>query len=158
MRNYREHLGVPVLWWVLGLTTTATFAWLTWAGFPLVVGVILFVVLVIGPAAGLAVWGRSAIEVSNGELRAGRHTLPLALAGQVQALDLKQTEQMRGPMADPAAFMWVRPYLRLAVYIEMAGEAPERPYWLIGTRHPAELAQAIDRSRPQYRADDTSMA
>jgi len=158
MRNYREHLGVPVLWWVLGLTTTATFAWLTWAGFNLLTGAILFVVLVIGPAAGLAVWGRSAIEVSNGELRAGPHTLPLALAGQVQALDLTQTEQMRGPMADPAAFMWVRPYLRLAVYIELAGEHPERPYWLIGTRHPAELAQAIDRSRPQYRAGDTRMA
>jgi len=61
-------------------------------------------------------------------------------------------------MADPAAFMWVRPYLRLAVYIELAGDHPDRPYWLIGTRHPEELAQAIDRSRPQFRADDTSMA
>ena len=158
MRNYREHLGVPVLWWVLGLSTTATFAWLTWAGFNLLTGVILFVVLVIAPAVGLARWGRSTIEVSPGELRAGRHTLPLALAGPVQALDARQTEQMRGPMADPAAFMWFRPYLRLAVYIEMAGEAPERPYWLIGTRHPEELAQAIDRSRPQRHAGDTSMA
>jgi hypothetical protein len=158
MRNYREHLGVPVLWWVLGLTTTATFAWLTWAGFNLLIGVILFVVLVVGPGVGLAIWGRAAIEVSAGELRAGRATLPLALAGPVQALDEKQTAQMRGPMADPAAFMWVRPYLRLAVYIELAGDHPDRPYWLIGTRHPEELAQAIGRSRPQYRADDTSMA
>ncbi len=158
MRNYREHLGVPILWWVLGLTTAATFAVISWAGFNLLVGVILFVVLVLAPAAGLAIWGRSTIEVSSGELRAGRATLPLALAGTVQALDQKQTEQMRGPMADPAAFMWVRPYLRLAVYIEIAGEDAERPYWLIGTRHPAELAQAIDRSRPQFRAGDTSMA
>jgi Protein of unknown function (DUF3093) len=158
MRNYREHLGVPILWWVLGLTTAATFAVISWAGFNLLTGVILFVVLVLGPAAALAIWGRSTIEVSSGELRAGRATLPLALAGTVQALDQKQTEQMRGPMADPAAFMWVRPYLRLAVYIEIAGEDAERPYWLIGTRHPAELAQAIDRSRPQFRAGDTSMA
>lgn len=158
MRNYREHLGVPILWWVLGLTTAVTFAWLSWAGFNLLIGVILFVVLVLGPAAGLAIWGRSTIEVSSGELRAGRATLPLALAGTVQALDRKQTEQMRGPMADPAAFMWVRPYLRLAVYIEIAGEDAERPYWLIGTRHPVELAQAIDRSRPQFRTGDTSMA
>lgn len=158
MRNYREHLGVPVLYWVLGLTTMATFAWLTWAGFDLLIGVILFVILVIGPAAGLVIWGRAAIEVSAGELRAGKATLPLALAGEVQALDEHQTTMMRGEMADPAAFMWVRPYLRNSVYIEIAGDNPQRPYWLIGTRHPDELAQAIDRSRPQYRAGDSRMA
>jgi hypothetical protein len=49
----------------------------------------------------------------------------------------------------------VRPYLKLAVYIEVTGEHQERPYWLIGTRRPAELAAAIERSRPQARADGT---
>jgi len=158
MRNYRERLGVPASWWVLGLTTMATFAAIVWAGFSLVVGIILAVVLVIAPAVALAAWGRSSIEVSGGELRAGRATMSLALAGDVQALDAAQTRQMRGPMADPAAFMWVRPYLHQAVYVEVCGDDPGAPYWLVGTRHPEELAAAIDRSRPQSRADDPSMA
>jgi len=158
MRNYREHLGVPVSYWVLGLSTTATFAWLTWAGFNLTVGIILFVILVISPAIALAIWGRSTIEVTSGELRAGRRTMPLALAGQVQALDKEQTSQMRGPMADPSAFMWVRPYLQKAVYIEVAGDQPVPPYWLVGTRNPESLAAAINGSRPHSRAEDPFMA
>jgi hypothetical protein len=158
MRNYRERLGVPASWWVLGLTTMATFAAIVWAGFSLVIGVVVILVLVAGPAVALAVWSRASIEVSGGELRAGRVTMPLALAGQVQALDAEQTRQMRGPMADPAAFMWVRPYLHQAVYVEVIGDNPDAPYWLVGTRHPEALAAAIDRSRPQSRADDPSMA
>jgi hypothetical protein len=158
MHHYREHLRVPASWWVLGLTTMATFAAITWAGFSLAIGVAIFVVLVIGPAVALAIWGQATVEVGAGELRAGRRVMPLAQAGQVQALNEEQTRQLRGPMADPAAFMWVRPYLRESVYIEIAGEDPQRPYWLVGTRHPGELAAAIDRSRPQSRADDASMA
>ena len=48
-----------------------------------------------------------------------------------------------------------RPYLKLAVYIEVIGEHQDRPYWLIGSRRPAELAAAIERSRPQARAGGT---
>jgi hypothetical protein len=60
---------------------------------------------------------------------------------------------MRGPRADPAAFMLIRPYLKLAVYIEISGGPAAVPYWLVGTRHPAELAAAIERSRPAAHAD-----
>jgi Protein of unknown function (DUF3093) len=77
------------------------------------------------------------------------------VTGEVDALDEARTRALRGPSADPHAFMMVRPYLKLAVYIEITGEHQERPYWLIGTRRPAELAAAIERSRPQARADGT---
>jgi hypothetical protein len=158
MPNYREHLHAPASWWVLGFITMATFASIVWAGYSLVIGIAAYVVLLGGPALALALWGRSAIEVADGELRAGKAGLPLASVGQVQALDEGQTSQMRGPMADPAAFVLSRPYLRHAVYVEVTGDDPVMPYWLIGTRHPAALAAAIDRSRPQARADDPSMA
>ena len=51
--------------------------------------------------------------------------------------------------------MLLRPYLKLAVYIEVIGEHQDRPYWLIGSRRQAELAAAIERSRPQARAGGT---
>jgi len=53
--------------------------------------------------------------------------------------------------------MLARPYLKLAVYIEVTGEHQDRPYWLIGTRRPAELAAAIERSRPQARTGGTAV-
>ena len=79
------------------------------------------------------------------------------MAGEVAALDEAQARALRGPRADPGAFMLIRPYLKLAVYIEVTGEHQDRPYWLIGTRRPAELAAAIERSRPQARAGGTAV-
>jgi hypothetical protein len=73
----------------------------------------------------------------------------------VAALDEAQARELRGPRADPSAFMLIRPFLKLAVYIEIAGEHQGRPYWLIGTRRPTELAAAIERSRPQARTGGT---
>jgi hypothetical protein len=155
MPNYTEQLRVPASWWVLGMLSAFIFASTAWAGFSVLVAVACYVVLCGGCAVALLLMGRTKIEVSHGELRVGASTLPLAVAGEVAALDEVRTRALRGPSADPRAFMMVRPYLKLAVYIEVTGEHQERPYWLIGTRRPAELAAAIERSRPQARADGT---
>jgi hypothetical protein len=157
MRSYTERLGVPAAYWWLGMFTAVTFASFAWAGFSLLVAALSYVVFCGGCAVPLLVWGRTTIEVSRGELRAGAATLPLAVAGEVVPLDEAQASALRGPRADPRAFMLIRPYLKLAVYIEVTGEHQDRPYWLIGTRRPAELAAAIERSRPQARADGTAV-
>src|ERR1700683_4108979 len=59
---------------------------------------------------------------------------------------------LRGPRADPRAHLLIRPYLRKAVYVEVADADAPVPYWLLFTRRPAELAAAIERSRPGTRA------
>ena len=155
MRSYTEQLRVPAAWWLLGMFSAFIFASTAWAGFSLIVAIASYVVFCGGCAAVLLAWGRTTIEVCDGELRAGSVTLPLAQAGRVAALDEAQTRAMRGPRADPPAYMLIRPYLKLAVYVEVAGEHQDRPYWLIGTRRPAELAAAIERSRPQARTGGT---
>ena len=163
MRTYREHLRVPASYWILGLITMLTFASFSWAGFNLIVGVAAYVLLVFVPAVALWVWGNATIEVSDGELRAEKSTLPLARSGHVQVLDVPQTTAMRGPLADPAAFMLIRPYISRVVYIEVTasadGEAPEHPYWLVGSRDPEGLAAAIVTERARAaRAGDPSVA
>jgi hypothetical protein len=85
--------------------------------------------------------------VTDGALRAGDATLPLSQVGDVVALDERQAALLRGPRADPAAHLMLRPYLKRAVYIALADPGSEVPYWLVATRHPAELATAIERSR-----------
>jgi len=157
MRSYTEQLRAPAGVWILGMFTAFLFASMAWAGFNVLVAITSYVVICGGSAAVLLAWGRATVEVSDGELRAGAVTLPLAMAGEVAALDEAGTRVMRGPSANPQAYLLSRPYLKQAVYVEVIGEHQNRPYWLIGTRRPAELAAAIERSRPQARAGGTTV-
>ena len=189
MRVYHERLGAPLTWWLVGLVAIAILATEVVPGWPLPVAVIIYVVLVGGVVAMLLNWGRLTVDVGGGELRAGPARLPLTAIGEVTALDEAQTRSLRGPRADPAAYLLIRPYLRQSVYVEVtshpdappaAGEARPRrwparlarrkgpetrirmlaagaPYWLVCTRHPAELAAAINRARPTARADGATM-
>jgi hypothetical protein len=157
MHFYRERLYAPPLWWVVGMITMLTFGAIVWTGFDLAITVAVFGILIAITAAFLFNWGRATIEVTPGELRAGTATLPLAMAGEVSALDEAQSRILRGPRADPRAYMLIRPYLRYAVYVEVTGKDPANPYWLVQTRHPAELAAAIERSRPVVSSGGVAM-
>ena len=157
MRSYTEQLRAPAAVWFLGMSTAFIFASMAWAGFSVFVAIASYAVICGGCAVLLVVWGHATVEVSDGELRAGSVTLPLAMAGEVAALDEARTRALRGPSADPQAYLLSRPYLKQAVYVEVIGEHQNRPYWLIGTRRPAELAAAIERSRPQARAGGTTV-
>jgi len=172
MRVYHERLRVPFTWWLLGLVVILLLATEVVAGYSWPIAVAIYLVLTGCLVALLVSWGRPAVVVADGELRAGPARLPLAAVGEVSALDEAQTRSLRGPRGDPAAFLMIRPYLRCAVYVEVAQRGAERrqphgrprvggfwrraetapqvtdsPYWLVGTRHPAELAAAINRAR-----------
>jgi Protein of unknown function (DUF3093) len=157
MRVYHERLWAPVSWWLVGLAVIVLLGAELAAGFGGPAVAAIFAVLVAGWAALLLSWGRPRIEVTGGELIVGGARLPLAVVGDVSALDRAQTRAIAGPRADPAAFTLIRPYLREAVYIEVTGPAAGTPYWLVATRHPAELAAAINSARPAARAGGTAM-
>jgi hypothetical protein len=147
MRSYREQLHVPALWWVLAVVIILLLGSEVWAGLGGIIPVLCYVVLTVIIAAFLVNWSAASIEVTDGTLRAGRATLPLDRTGEVVALDEEQAAVLRGPRADPAAHLLLRPYLKRAVYIALDDPASEVPYWLVATRRPAELAAAIQRSR-----------
>lgn len=156
MRVYHERLRVPLTWWLVGLATIAILATEVVPGWPLPVEAAIYVVLVGGVVGLLLNWSRPSVDVGGGELRVAKARLPLAAVGEVTALDEAQTRSLRGPRGDPAAFLIIRPYLRQAVYVEVTGPATA-PYWLVGTRHPVELAAAINRARPAARADGAAV-
>ena len=179
MRVYRERLRVPLGWWLLGFVTIILLATELVAGFAWPVVVAGYVVLIGVLAAMLLNWGRPTVEVGGGELRAGPGRLRLAAVGEVSALDEAQTRSLRGPRGDPAAFLLLRPYLRQAVYIEVATPgaqtrarrrlrgfrlraemtrpATDSPYWLVCTRHPAGLVAAINGARAAAQTDGATM-
>jgi hypothetical protein len=158
MHFYRERLFAPPLWWVVGMVTMFTFGAIVWTGFDLWLTIAVFGALAAATAAFLLNWGRATIEVADGKLQAGNQSIPLACTGQVHALDEAQARAMRGPRADPRAYILIRPYLRYAVYVEIAAPDSDVPYWLIATRHPAELAAAIETSRPVVNSGGVAMA
>jgi hypothetical protein len=155
MRVYHERLRVPVSWWLLGLAVVALLGTELAAGLGWAVAAGIYAVMGGTWATVLLSLGRARVEVAGGELRAGRHRLPLAGAGEVTALDPAQTRALRGPRGDPAALVLMKPYLRTAVYVQASGRGSGAPYWLIGTRHPAGLAAAIEAARPAEHAGDT---
>jgi Protein of unknown function (DUF3093) len=148
MSDYRERLRVPLAWWLLTLLTALIIGATMYAGLAEPWPVIIVIGLIAGCAAFLITLGLATIEVRDGTLRAGKAALPLATVSEVAALDEKQTMRLRGPRADPAAYLYSRPYLRESVYLAVAPPGAA-PYWLIGTRHPAELAAVIERCRVQ---------
>jgi Protein of unknown function (DUF3093) len=148
MRNYRERLAVPVAWWILAVPVIVLLgAYGIYANLSGPIVLIIYAVFTVGGAAALLIWGSSLIEVGDGELRAAGGVLPLSRVTDVRALDAQQAAAMRGPRADPAAHMLIRPYLKTAVYIAVQDPDGQVPYWLIGTRRPGELATAIERGQ-----------
>ena len=153
MRDYRERLAVPAAYWILAAPVILLLgAYAIYADLSALIVIIVYVVFTVGYAAALLAWGSGSIEVTGGELRAAGAALPLARVTAVQALDEKQAAAMRGPQADPAAHMLIRPWLKAAVYLEVDDPGRQVPYWLIGSRRPAELAAVIERGRTADRA------
>ena len=148
MRDYRERLAVPAAWWMLAVPVILLLgAYAIYANLsgPIVVAV--YAVFTVGSVAALLAWSAGVIEVTGGQLRAGGSVLPLARVTAVQPLDEDQAAAMRGPQADPAAHALIRPFLKSAVYLEIDDPGQQVPYWLVGTRRPAELAAVIERGR-----------
>jgi Protein of unknown function (DUF3093) len=136
MGSYRERLRVPVSWWLLAVPVIAILGGEVYAGFGGFIPPLIYAVFVAAAAGFLLSWGAASVEVADGALRAGSATLPLSQIGDVVALDEKQAALLRGPRADPAAHLMLRPYLKRAVYIALADQGSEVPYWLVATRHP----------------------
>jgi Protein of unknown function (DUF3093) len=147
MRDYRERLYVPLAWWLLAVPTVLILGATLYAGLAEPWPIIIMAGLAAGCAALLITLGLGTVEIRDGALRAGDAALPLTAVSEVVRLDEKQTARLRGPRADPAAHLYSRPYLKESVYLAVSPSSTAAPYWLIGTRHPAELVAAVERCR-----------
>jgi hypothetical protein len=143
--EYREQLRAPLAWWLLVVPTAVTLGGLFYEVLGDPWPPVIMAGLAVVCAAFLVAYGRTEVQVTDGVLRAGGAELPLASVNEVVPLDEKQSALLRGPRADPAAYLYSRPYLKQTVYLA-TGDA-RVPYWLIGTRRPAELAAAVENYR-----------
>ena len=143
--DYTESLHVPLRWWVQGTMLIATF-WLAMViPIPGLLPWVLIVVAMALLAGGFLAYG-ARISVADGVLRAGKAHIGLEFVGAVEPLDADATRRTAGVDADARAHLVLRPYLKRAVKVEITDPADPAPYWLISSRHPVELAEALGRS------------
>lgn len=88
------------------------------------------------------------ITVRAGVLQVDRARLPLTVISAVEELHGAQVEQAMGPDLDARAHLRHRGWARAAVQIVLTDPDDPTPYWLISTRHPAELASALGHPVP----------
>ncbi|MGA3525312.1 DUF3093 domain-containing protein [Melissospora conviva] len=141
--RYAERLKLP--WWALliALFGGLIFAAEIWMGVPGARGWVAFG-LVVPVVAGLLWWlGRVRVAVRDGEFLVDDARLPVRFVADVVALDLEGRREVLSVGAHPLAFVVQRPWIAGAVQIVLDDPADPTPYWVVSTRHPVRLAEAI---------------
>lgn len=147
MTTYSERLTVSLRWWVQATMFLATVwlafivampAWAAWTATVVAVAIVYGLFLVMGAAR---------IRVVDGVLHAGPAHISTDLIGPAEPLDKDATRRVLGAEADVRAFLLTRPWLRRSVRIPIEDPADPTPYWLLSTRHPRRLAEALEAQR-----------
>ena len=101
------------------------------------------------PLSILIVWwlGRSRLEISGGELRVRGAHLPLQYVSGAIALDGPTLRRVVGREGDPAAYVSIRPWIDPGVQVWVDDADDPTPYWIVSTRHPQQLVEAVRRAR-----------
>ncbi|TDC33984.1 DUF3093 domain-containing protein [Micromonospora sp. 15K316] len=145
--EHSERLSLPWWLWLAGLVSAGLLAVEVWMGAPGVRAWLPFVVLL--PAAALGLWwlGRIRVAVRDGELLVDDARLPVRYVADVVPLDAAGRREVLGVGADPLAFVVQRPWVGSAVQVVLDDPADPTPFWVVSTRRPVELAEAILAAR-----------
>ena len=149
---HEEHLWLGPVGWIV---VVAFAGGLGAALLPVSIG------LAIGVAAAaltggivLAVVTAPRVAVVAGELTAGIAHIPVTLLGTVTVLDREALRRAMGPDLDARAYVCLRTWVGRGIRVEVADPADPTPYWIVSSRRPARLADAIgqERERPVARS------
>lgn len=152
--GYDERLTVPWWWWPFAVAVAALLSPELYLGFSWPVAVAVEVVLT---GAALAVPARASlirVRVGDGRLSVGGRSVSLTALGVPRVLDARQTRRGAGPARDPAAVTAVRAWMPGSVLLPVVEPAEPAPYWLVSSRHPQRLADAVRSARPNEGAGE----
>lgn len=144
---YEERLVAPVGWWVAVVGVAAVSAATIHSGAPGLRAVVPYVVLVPGAVLVMVLLSRGRVVVEDGVLHVPGARIALDHLGGVTPLDREGTRRVRGPLAEPRAYVATRPWLATSVRVQLEDPDDDTPYWLVGTRRPQDLAAVLAQSR-----------
>jgi hypothetical protein len=145
--RYAERLTLPWWAWLSGLALAAFAAAELWLGASGVRAWLPFAVLL--PLTAVALWwfGRVRVAVVNDELLVDDARLPVRFVADAVALDAEGRREVLSVGADPLAFVVQRPWIPGAVQVVLNDPDDPTPYWVVSTRRPVQLAEAILAAR-----------
>ncbi|MFB2555978.1 DUF3093 domain-containing protein [Herbiconiux liangxiaofengii] len=108
----------------------------------ILVGILVGVVLYAG-VLGVLFATSPVIEVSGGRLRVGRATIDLDLLSGCTAHEGDDATAERGPRLDARAYLCIRGWVGPVVKMRIADPLDPTPYWLVSTRRPGDLIDAV---------------
>jgi hypothetical protein len=83
------------------------------------------------------------IEVTRGELVAGRARVPVELISSATPFRGEDATLQRGRLLDARAWLLIRGWVSPVVKIDIADEGDPTPYWIVSTRAPDALVAAL---------------
>ncbi|TFD21217.1 DUF3093 domain-containing protein [Cryobacterium sp. TMS1-13-1] len=145
MPHYREKLW-PTPWAFIVTALVIPASILVLVPISLPAGIITAAVLY-GGCVVLLVLASPVVRVQNGELKAGPATISTHLVGEAVSFIKAEATQERGPRLDARAWLLIRGWIDPVVRVPIVDPTDPAPYWIISSRHPTELAAAINGSR-----------
>jgi hypothetical protein len=144
---YAERLSLPWWLWLAAGGLAALLAAEIWLGAGGARAWVPFAAIL--PAVAAALWwlGRIRIAVQGDELLVDDARLPVAVVADALALDAAGRREVLGVAAHPYAFVVQRPWIAGAVQVILADPEDPTPYWVVSSRHPLRLTQAILAAR-----------
>jgi hypothetical protein len=141
MSSFSERLH-PSWWMVLALGFV----------FPATLLILLPVNVVWGFALGMIFWVSSVlllwvsspvIAVSDGVLQVGKASLEVKFISEVEVFRHDAARHIKGPGSDVRSWLCLRPWVDPVVKVTLNDPDDPTPYWLISTRRPDQLRQAL---------------
>jgi hypothetical protein len=139
---FAERLSIPRRWWLIALVGVLVAGAELFGGFGWRVGVVVYAALGVPMLALLLSMGRTTVRVDEAGLHAGGELLPATDIAGASVLDAHQTRLRLGPGADPRAHVVARGFIKQSVEVAPLDERTV-PYWLVSTRRPDALVEAL---------------
>ncbi len=143
--HYRERLW-PAPWLFISTALVIPASLLVFLPINTTVGIIVAIVLYLG-CVGLLLLGSPVVEVTDKQFVAGKARLPLELVGTVEGFSSDEARAQRGQNLDARAYLVIRGWVDPVVKVGVDDAADPTPYWLVSTRNPSAVADALATAR-----------
>ena len=143
--HYRERLW-PAPWVFISSALVIPASLLVFLPINPNVGIVVAIGLYAACVAAL-IAGSPLLEVTATEFRAGRARLPLEIVGSVTAHRGDEAQLERGQRLDARAWLLIRGWISPVVKVEVLDETDPAPYWLVSTRQPDAVIEALSKAK-----------
>jgi hypothetical protein len=145
MTIYRERLW-PSLWVFVATALVIPAALLVFLPINQTVGIIT-AILLYAACVGILIATSPVVEVTTSQFTAGHAHLPIEFAGKATPFRSDEATLERGQRLDARAWLLLRGWVSPVVKVEVDDPQDPTPYWIVSTRQPERIVQAIAQAR-----------